>query len=393
MDENMILQDHTLLYALKDEVTTLSQTVSTLVQSITSMKIDSQLHLKYNPDIPAGISTKISYDKNGLVTGGSSLDVSDIPELPIEKVVNLRKELDNTITESDLNKLKVELTKKMITKGDSVNIAVKGNYDINGLLVDSLDLLPSDIPKLSISKIEGLSDILDKLKTQCDTLSQQSYSIEDNDNITAGTFPKITFDEKGKVINGTKLSINDIPSELISKVNTIESKLASYTSSTVVDGLRKRIEDKIDKIDTSIAPGIYSKVKVNKDGLIVSGDKLTVNDLPELNISNIIGLDEKLRNTISIEQFISINDAVSRLMNSINKIGDIGNLKIEINSKADDKEFKNVKNRVDSLQNLLDKLTDSIPNDSILDQLDYITRELSNLSGRITTIENKMMKN
>ena len=391
MDEKMILQDHTLLYSLKDEITSLSQTVSSLVQSITSMKIDSQLHMKNNPAIPAGISTKISYDKNGLVTGGSSLDISDIPELPIEKIVNLRNILDSMITEDDITKLKLDLNKKIIQKGTAVNTVVKGNYDTNGLLIDQLDLLPSDIPTLSISKIEGLSEIIDNLKSQCSTSSTVEITSTEHRKVNAGTYPKITFDENGNVISGTTLSMNDIPTELITKVNTIESKLPNFALNTLVDSMRKKLDYKVDKSNSNVIAGEYSKVKVDKNGLVTSGDKLTIKDLPELSITDINGLDETLRSMITIDQFTSINDTVSALMSSISKIGDITKLRSDIDSKTDDKEFKEVKNKVTSMQNLLDKLNNVIPNDSIVEQLDYISKELSTLSGRITVIENKLL--
>ena len=115
-------------------------------------------------------------------------------------------------------------------------------------------------------------------------------------------------------------------------------------------------------------------------------------DLPELNIKDIIGLDEALRNIPSIDQFMNLNDTVSSIMNITDKISDVSKLQKSIENKVDNKDYRILENKVDNIQNLVDNLVDSIPNDSILTQLDYFNKEISNLSGRISTLENKIMK-
>ena len=223
-------KDHELLYQMKDSIDELNKAVSSLTEIVHGLKINEQMYLKSNPSITSGISTKVAYDKNGLIVGGSSLEISDIPEIPIEKVTNLRNELSHSISEDDLTRLKMELNSKLIKKGEVVNTGTKINYDINGLVINSSDLLPADIPVLPITKIDGLSDLLDHITSQ----NENNLKTADNDDsdvkITPGVFPKITFNEKGKVVNGENLTMNDIPVELISKINDLESKLTLFAS-------------------------------------------------------------------------------------------------------------------------------------------------------------------
>ena len=385
-------KDHELLYQMKDSIDELNKAVSSLTEIVHGLKINEQMYLKSNPSIPSGISTKVAYDKNGLIVGGSSLEISDIPEIPIEKVTNLRNELNHSISEDDLTRLKMELNSKLIKKGEVVNTGTKVNYDINGLVINSSDLLPADIPVLPITKIDGLSDLLDHITSQ----NENNLKTADNDDsdvkITPGVFPKITFNEKGKVVNGENLTMNDIPVELISKINDLESKLTLFASSSLVDSLRKNINSKLDANNNDTTPGVYTKVKVDRKGLVLSGDRLTLKDLPELNIKDIIGLDEALRNIPSIDQFMNLNDTVSSIMNITDKISDVSKLQKSIENKVDNKDYRILENKVDNIQNLVDNLVDSIPNDSILTQLDYFNKEISNLSGRISTLENKIMK-
>ena len=385
-------KDHELLYQMKDSIDELNKAVSSLTEIVHGLKINEQMYLKSNPSIPSGISTKVASDKNGLIVGGSSLEISDIPEIPIEKVTNLRNELSHSISEDDLTRLKMELNSKLIKKGEVVNTGTKINYDINGLVINSSDLLPADIPVLPITKIDGLSDLLDHITSQ----NENNLKTLDNDDsdvkITPGVFPKITFNEKGKVVNGENLTMNDIPVELISKINDLESKLTLFASSSLVDSLRKNINSKLDANNNDTTPGVYTKVKVDRKGLVLSGDRLTLKDLPELNIKDIIGLDEALRNIPSIDQFMHLNDTVSSIMNITDKISDVSKLQKSIENKVDNKDYRILENKVDNIQNLVDNLVDSIPNDSILTQLDYFNKEISNLSGRISTLENKIMK-
>jgi hypothetical protein len=383
--------DHLLLIELKNQVSELTQTVSSLVEIVHQLKIDSQLHVKSNGSIPAGMSPKIAYDSNGLVTGGYQLDISDIPELPIDKIKTLKNSLDNIISEDDLEKAKKELSNKMIKKGEVVNTGTKVNYDINGLIVSSSDLLIADIPILPVTKIYGLEDTLTQLKEGYQNLSITLNKEEDNTStIPAGTYTKITYDKNGNATAGNSLSINDIPSELISRINDVESRLTSFAPSSIVDALKKSIDGKLDS-NIITTPGIYTKIQVDKKGLVISGSTLDISDLPELNISNITGLDEKLRNTISIEQFNILNDTVSTLLNSADKIKDVSSLESRLDHFVTDTELGLIKYDIQDLNKLVTSLNENcVQVDAINDVIDQINLNLSTLEGKITSLENKV---
>ena len=71
----------------------LNKPISTATQTALDTKVTK------NDDVVAGTKTKISYDKKGLVVGGSNLTTSDIPALPTSKITGL----DTKITSIESN--------------------------------------------------------------------------------------------------------------------------------------------------------------------------------------------------------------------------------------------------------------------------------------------------
>lgn len=65
------------------------------LSDITDIADLGNTYLAKNAAITAGTYCKITFDSKGLVTGGSSLSTTDIPALPISKVTNLQTTLDS----------------------------------------------------------------------------------------------------------------------------------------------------------------------------------------------------------------------------------------------------------------------------------------------------------
>ena len=101
-----------------------------------------------NEAIIGATKTKITYDSNGLVTGGADLSTSDIPNLPQSKIINLETNLSSKI---DKGVGVVGATKTKIT------------YNNDGIITGGADLVEADLPNISQSKITNLvSDLSSK---------------------------------------------------------------------------------------------------------------------------------------------------------------------------------------------------------------------------------------
>lgn len=357
--------------------------VTVLTQDVSAIKIDIQNVIQRNSPIPPGIGCKFAYDKNGLILKATSLESSDIPKLPISKIDGLEQALSHIVVDSDLERLKVDIQNSRLKKGNPIDTGVKVSIDSNGLVVSVSELNITDIPILPMSHIRGLSNELELIKA---SIEDNAKAISEEKIVNAGTYPKITFDNTGRVISGTQLSITDIPNEIITKLNELEAKMPMFASNSLVTNLSKKLNDKLDS-NRDITPGEYTKVIVDKNGLVIRGNNLSKLDLPELTIKDITDLDIQLRNRATIDQFTELNNTVSQLVSYIDKINDVVKLKNEVNKKAKEEDMLLISSKVDSLQSLVDKLNQ--PNELIVTMLDSVNKQLSDINARISILENK----
>lgn len=364
----------TQLNDLKDQVATINQTVAAL-------KIDAQYWVKSDAKINPGMGCKIAYNKDGIIVNSSGLEASDIPTISIDQVANLRKELESN-AKATANKLNEIDISKIFSHTEVIGTACKVNYNKHGMIVDGSSLIEEDIPKLSIDHIEGLPDILDELKNRPLTTAISEHTSV----IKPSTGCKISFDQFGHVTNVTKLSLSDIPNELIVHINEIESTLSNMASQKALNNINSIVTKKLDA-NPQIDPGIYTKVIVDSNGLVVGGKKLTVSDLPQLNISDIEGLQLELKNKVGIDKFNSLNDDLNIYMNSISMP--------RINE-AIDKAVKNCVSKLDiiaiqsdikNLRSTIESVSERLPSEMISAEISKLTSEISTLSGRISVLE------
>jgi len=380
-----------LIVQLRDLVESLSTKVDNISKTVNALKINDQRRLDANTDIPPGVACKVAYDKHGLILQGTKLEHTDIPELSIDKIVSLRKSLEDKASNRDFDVFKssiIEMIKPVSSTLKEISgTGIKVNYNSDGRIISTSDLLASDIPILPISKIEGLSDFISSINS----ISLTS----DNDNdipsikTNSGTFAKVTIDQYGRVLSGDKLTINDIPMELINRINQIESNIVNLASQHSLDAISKELSNKVSSNKT-ITPGTYTKIKVDSNGLVTKGEMLTIRDLPELHTSDITNLDKILQDKANRVDFINLNDTVSSLVNSLSTIGEISGMKNELKSKASDQDVKELNSKVKSIQHTLDSVVNNLPSDMLTNQLYKIQLELSNINSRISIIENKL---
>lgn len=375
---------------LQNRINTVEQDVQDALKILKGLKIDNQMKLTSNVKIPPGISCKVAYDSNGLIIKGDKLLTSDIPVIQIDGVEGLRNLLDEKISKRDLDKLQMNASGSSSDNkpGNIIGTGTKINYDENGRVVSSAELTEEDIPLISIDRIKHLNEELDIIKN----IITPSETQKEHRKIDPGTFPKITYDSDGRVLSGSKLSIDDIPMELITKVNQIEGKIPGLASQMTVDSISKALRDKIDG-NPKIAPGTYTKITVDSKGLITNGSRIDIRDLPEISISDITDLSTALRKKADKDDLIGLNDTVSQIVASLNKIGDITGIQNKLKQKAEDSDVKDIQSKITSLQKLMDTLSTKIPNELIMEQLQQIQNELSTISGRVFVLEKKIGMN
>lgn len=370
---------------IKNKIATLGESIGDIQKLISGLKIDRQMLVSSNTPIAPGIACRLTFDSKGLILKGENLRIEDIPELPLEKITGLIRILGNKLEADSVNTIKSKDTNAIRNKIQA-GTGLRINYDEDGLIVSSSDvLLLSDIPDLPMEKITGLVDKLLFLESQISNISNEEI-IEKT--ITPGTFPKVTFSSDGKVVSGSKLTIDDIPMDLITKMNTIESRIPLLASQQTVEGLIENVKGKLNS-NALITPGVYTKVTVDDKGLITLGDVISIKDLPEIQINNITNLESTLRKKADQKDLIELMNTVASI-SSNNGSNEFTKLQNELVSKASDQDLKNTINRVDNIQRLVDTLVEKLPSEYIVEQLKQIQEALSTLSGRVASLEQQI---
>lgn len=371
---------------LQNTIKGLTEELVEIKQSVNSLKLNEQRHLIANALIPPGIACKVAYDANGLILKGVPLVASDIPEIDIDTIKGLRKLLDEKISESELERINTQLNNSITKRSDTVfDTGCKVNIDSNGFVISVSDLTEEDIPMIGIERVKGLAEVLKIIQSSTGVTS----IIEDTFKVEPGTGCKINYDNKGRVLSSSPLDINDIPMDLITKINEIEGRIPNLALKASVDSLNQLMMSKVDKND-NIIPGVFTKVHVDSKGLVTRGDQLTKEDLPSLSISDIDDLEKELRDKVSHSEIVSINETIANLSSIFGKIGDINGFNNLLNSKADNQEVKELKNSVKGIETLVNAFIEKVPSDTIGDTLQSIQQELSTISGRISIIEIKL---
>ena len=359
---------------LKDQVATINQTVSAL-------KIDAQYWVKSDANINPGIGCKVAYNKDGIIVKSSELEASDIPTISIDQVANLRKELDNKNIHNDF-KLNDSDIAGILKHSEAIGTACKVNYDKHGMIVSSSSLIEEDIPVLSIDHIDGLSDILNELKIR----PINSGINEHTSVITPSTGCKISFDQFGHVTNVGKLSLSDIPNELIVHINEIESTLSTMASQKVLNNLNSIVTKKLDA-NPRIEPGIYTKVMVDSNGLVIKGKELTISDLPQLSISDIDGLQLELKNKVGIDKFNRLYDDLTIYMNSISMARINDAIDKAIKNCVGKSDIDDIQHDIKNLKSSIESISERLPSDMISTEITKLHSEMSALSARISALE------
>lgn len=157
---------------------------------------------------------------------------------------------------------------------------------------DNMD--PKAVKEIN-KRVDDLVELVIPLEKLVNRLSMHSGEyMKANKPIPPGTFPKIGYDTKGLIIKGMLLEPSDIPDLPIEKITGLKKSIGNILSEDDIQDLKDILRTKLEK-NEDIKPGVAIKVIFDEKGLITSTSELLSSDIPQLAVSHIDGLDDRLK--------------------------------------------------------------------------------------------------
>ena len=328
------------LIAIKKSIEDFQVQIDELKQKVAKLELENANTLKKNLTIKAGVGTKVNYNKDGLVMNTLDLEPTDIPTLSITKIdglLDMINELDQKINNLS-NQKNIPYT---ITAGTGTKI----NYNSSGQVISSTTLQPSDIPELPIEKIKGLKEYLDLKPTE------------------------ITVREVEK---SKKITENDLPKTIFKRLNNLEEIINSKANQSDVDEIKKNINKKVDPI-INISDGEYTKLKIN-DNKVIEGNILRENDIPELSIDKIKGLQRTLSKLATESSVTELRQLITLLSKTYASQMDM--IRNEMQLKVNFSDFTILENSVMHNDELVQEVLNQYPAEELRNQIIEIKDKL-----------------
>ena len=280
-------------------------TNNSLVENNDGLYVDISGKLDKNSSITGATKTKITYDSKGLVTGGSNLEASDIPNLSLSKITDVTASaselniLDGaTLTTTELNYVDgvtSNIQTQLDDKRDKITSASKV-YTTDGTgAQSSISYTTSDTASTIVQRDANKQINIAQTPTANSHAASKKYvdtevgkKVTANSAITGATKTKITYDSKGLVTAGADLVASDIPNLSLSKitdvtatsteVNVLDGITASTTELNYVDGVTSNIQTQLNSKQATLVSGTNIKT-INNNSILGSGN-LDIDGLP-----------------------------------------------------------------------------------------------------------------
>ena len=173
-------------------------------------------------------------------------------------------------------------------------------------------------------KIYELQVEIEKIKTDFHNLLQST------NKLVPGVACKILYDANGHVLKGEKLSSDDLPDIPIGKITGLNEE---------IQAIKKHLKERSAKAEDSTPveePIISTGTKINYDqhGRVLSSTKLTIKDIPILDINHVKGLSERiefLESAISKADIDALNERLDQLTSTVNSLSEYKNYKEMVN--------------------------------------------------------------
>ena len=351
---------------LSARMNSIEESISNIEKEISRFKIDKQLVVKAEQPIHPGVGCKFQYSAAGLITSVMPLEESDIPQLGVNKIANLGALLSALPTSKEVESLKESIA-KVREKGKPVLTGCKVNVDSNGVVTDVMELSSSDIPDIPITKVIGLESTLNQLTASLNAVNSVDFKVDDRSGDTMNT-------PSTPVVN-RKITMADIPQELISMIHRIETEIPSSNVDNSIEYLSQMLYSKVNA-NPPIESGVYAKVAVDSNGLVCGGYTLSMEDMPSELKTTISTILDTISDMVHRDQFVDVLTKVNNMPNSapVDYSGDISALK---------KEIAEVKQSVNEVKYKLDKVISTLPSDQLTTTVQQLMEKISVLESRM----------
>ena len=323
-----------------DRIESIENEMAEIKRKLAACMIDTQLVIKRDNKVKPTTGTKLAYNADGLVTGSFPLTEDDIPDMPPTKIKGLKKAMDEVnATRRMLDEIQ-SFINQVYDHSKTVHTGTKVNIDEHGFVNDVSNLIQEDIPQLPISKIEGLQNILDSIPTEQPAIATDDFTVKPN------TGSVIQYDYKGRIVNSRLLEIEDLPSQLISRIDRMENAINSINSSI------EELKSSISGNENKTIPGTYTKLTISKDGTII-GSNIEKEDLPSISIDDISNLRETLMAVVSNHELEELRSGLMALDSKLSRFENKPSTNI---NEWISMEIKSIKSQISQLSSRLYQL-------------------------------------
>lgn len=239
---------------LTEEITSLKDQIATLEKEISKIKVETSNFVRAK-NIKAATGIKITYDRNGLIETSNSLKVDDLPNIPISKVTALQTFLDHngkkisnlekqiSILETQKKSEPKPVQNKPITINDIPEIPIEKIKNLK----EALDLIKAskEQPKVEETKKILESDIPDVFKNRIKVLEEKISSKAEKQELSE--------------INSSIKSLGQQNTDLVKEITSIQENLKKKDKKQPVDiseipvskvkGLSKILSDLPDRVE------------------------------------------------------------------------------------------------------------------------------------------------
>jgi phage-related tail fiber protein len=242
-----------------------------------------------NSGVTAGTYPKVTVDAKGRVTAGASLDAADIPSLDAAKItsgtmasarlpsgstaasgiIQLTDSTSSTSTTTAATpnsvKTAFDLANGKVASNTAITAgtATKITYDAKGLVTAGASLAAADIPSLDAAKITSgtlAGARMPAFSGDATSVAGATALTLANSGVTAGTYPKVTVDAKGRVTAGASLAATDIPNLSWSKITT--DKPTTLSGYGITDAIKSSLLSVPNGVATLDAAGLVPSTQL-----------------------------------------------------------------------------------------------------------------------------------